>query len=205
MDALETTLRPLVNMVNRQIDAMTPARELCKALSGSLFAVRVRGTALAAWCEIDDDGIALSGSHDGEPDVVVTGSILALLRLSGDAGDDAIRDGSVELTGNAEHARMFQRLLRYGRPDLEEELSGVIGDTAAHGIGSIVRGIGAWSREAGNTMRQNLTEYLQEESRALPTRYEVEAHRKSLERLRDDVDRFEAKLRLTEDRTRGDG
>ena len=95
-------------------------------------------------------------------------------------------------------AQQFQKLLRFGRPDLEEELSGVIGDVAAHGIGRFVRGIEEWGREARSTMRQNVSEYLQEESRTVPGRHEVDGFRESVNTLRDDVARFEARLRKLE-------
>lgn len=206
MDVLETTLRPLIGMINRQIEAQTPARELCAELSGAVLAIRVRGTALAAWCEVGevgDAGIRLSGDRGAEPDVVITGSLLALLRLAGDGSEDAIRDGAVELTGDAELAQKFRRLLRYGRPDIEEELSAVVGDVAAHGMGRFVRSAGNWGRAAGATLRANVSEYLQEESRALPSRYEADDFRARVERLRDDVARFQARLVQAENRRAG--
>ena len=43
-------------------------------------------------------------------------------------------------------------------------------------------------------MRQNLSEYLQEESRAVPSRHEVDTFRQQVDTLRDDVARFEARL-----------
>jgi len=203
MDALETALRPLVAMANRQIEAKTPARELCDELAGTVLAMRVRGTALAVWCEVDRAGIALSGDRGSDPDVVINGSLLALLRLARASGGDAIRDGSVELTGDADLAVKFQRLLRYGRPDVEEELSGVVGDVAAHGVGRFVRSVGNWGRDAGATIRQNVSEYLQEESRAVPSRYEVDDFRARVDRIRDDVARFEARVKQAEDRAHG--
>ena len=205
MDALQTALRPIVNMINRQIEATTPARELCGELSGTVVAVRVSNTALTAWCTVADNGIALSGDTGGEPDLVIEGSLFALMRLASESGQEAIRDGSVELVGDAEKAQKFQRLMRFGKPDLEEELSGVVGDAAAHGIGRFLRGVGRWGEEAGTTLQQNVTEYLQEESRVVPGRYEVDEFRGQVGRLRDDAARFEARLRQAEHRAAGKG
>jgi len=198
MSSLEALLRPAASMINRQIKAKTPARDLCSALTDRVMALRVTNTALALYLVVDNGQLLLSTDYEEEPDVVVSGSLLALSRLSGPAGDTAIRDGDVELSGDALLAQKFQQLLRYGHPDIEEELSGVIGDVAAHGIGELVRGVGEWGREARATMRQNVGEYLQEESRAVPTRDEVEAFREQVETLRDDVARFEARLKAIE-------
>ncbi len=194
MDTLEALFRPLTALVNRQIKATTPARELCAEFDGKVMAVSVKDTGLAMYFYICPDEIALFGDFDGEPDVVVTGSILTLARLAGASSEDAIRDGSLELVGDAEVAQAFQKLFAYGRPDIEEELSGVIGDVAAHRLGEVARSIGSWGRQAGATLRQNITEFLQEERRDVPSRYEVEAFTRKIDELRDDVARVEARL-----------
>ncbi|MDX1480896.1 MAG: SCP2 sterol-binding domain-containing protein [Woeseiaceae bacterium] len=187
-------------MMNRQIRGKTPARDICRELAGKSVAVRVRDTALAMYFRIGEDSVDLRLSQDDDPDVVITGSLFSLAGLAAGGGDDELRSGAIDLTGDVYTAQAFQRLLRFGRPDLEEELADVVGDVAARGIGDAVRGFGRWSREARETMRQNVSEYLQEESRAVPSRYEAEKFRKRVETLRDDVDRFEARLRRLESR-----
>lgn len=198
MDALETLLSPAALLINRQIAAKTPARELCEQLADRAFALRVPNTALAMYLVVEDEQLILTGTYGQEPDVVISGSLFSLARLAGPAGENLIRDGAVDISGDAVLAQQFQKLLRFGRPDLEEELSGVIGDVAAHGIGQFVRGVEEWGREARSTMRQNVSEYLQEESRTVPGRHEVDGFRENVNTLRDDVARFEARLRKLE-------
>jgi ubiquinone biosynthesis protein UbiJ len=198
MDTLETLFRPLATLVNRQIKASTPARELCAELDGKVIAVRVRDTGLAMYMCVCPDEIAILGDFDGDPDVAITGTILTLARLAGKSGEDAIRDGSLELIGDTEVAQAFQKLLGYGKPDIEEELSGVIGDVAAHRLGEVARSVGSWGKEASSTLRQNITEFLQEERRDVPSRYEVDAFTKNVDALRDDVARAEARLKRLE-------
>lgn len=198
MDTLETLFRPLTGLINRQIKATTPARELCVELDGKVVALRVKNTALAMYFFVCPDEIAIFSDYDGEPDVAITGSIFSLTRLASDASEDAIRDGSLDMVGDMEVAQAFQTLLAYGKPDIEEELSGLIGDVAAHRLGEITRSVGAWSKEASSTLRQNVTEYLQEERRDVPSRYEVEAFTKKVDALRDDVARVEARLNQLE-------
>lgn len=198
MNVLESLLRPAAELLNRQIRMKTPARELCDELEGRVVAVRLRHTAISLYFLVEAGSIRPTGEFDGEPDVVITGSLPALARLAARSGEQAIRDGSLELAGDADVARLFQQLLRYGRPDLEEELAGVVGDSAAHGLGRFARGLGEWGRRARSTFEQNVAEYLQEESRAVPGRHEGEAFRRDLETLRDDVERFDARLRRLE-------
>jgi ubiquinone biosynthesis protein UbiJ len=200
MNPLEAALRPVANVLNRNIRETTPARELCDKLDDTVVAVRVRNTALAVWFIIQDGVLELTTDHDGEPDVLISGSLLTLARMSGDAGLEALRDGSLELTGDAHKAERFQRLLAFAKPDVEEEFSSVVGDAAAHRLGQLARGLGEWGRDARSTMGANIREYLQEESRDVPSRYEMEGFAADVGTLRDDVDRLEARIRQLEDR-----
>jgi ubiquinone biosynthesis protein UbiJ len=66
----------------------------------------------------------------------------------------------------------------------------------------MVRGVLDFGRRAGTTFTQNVGEYLQEEGRDLPTRPEMNEFLEAVDRLRDDVERAEAKLVLLERRGR---
>jgi len=131
VNPLEGVLRPITNVLNRNIRETAPARELCEQLDGTTVAVRVRDTALAMYFHISGDTIVLTTDSDSDPDVVITGSLLTLARMAGSSGEDALRGGTLELTGDLESARAFQDLLGYAKPDIEEELSSLIGDAAA--------------------------------------------------------------------------
>lgn len=200
MDPLETLLRPATRILNRNIRELTPARELCAELTGTVVAVRVKNTGLAMYFTIADDAVELASSSSDDPDIAITGSILTLARVAGGEDEQAIRDGSLELIGDAEKAQAFQKLLAFAKPDVEEELSAVIGDSAAYGIGQIYRGVRRWAQNARTTMGDNLREYLQEESRDVPSRYEVERFALEVSTLRDDVERLAARI----DRLRGE-
>lgn len=194
MNALEAALRPVASVLNRNIRATTPARELCEKLAGTVVAIRVRNTALAAWFIVNKDALDLTTDCDAEPDVVISGSLITLARMAGESGTSALRDGSLELTGDPHLADKFQKLLAYARPDIEEELSSIVGDVVAHRLGDLARGVSNWGRTARSTMGANIREYLQEESRDVPSRYEADRFADSVSTLRDDVDRLEARM-----------
>ena len=198
MDPLQALLGPVAALINRQISATTPAREICEEIEGSVIAIRVKNSALATYFHVHADRIELTGRFDDEPDVVITGTLLSLAKLATSSATNSIRDGSVELHGDARVVQSFQRLLQYGKPDIEEELSGIIGDTATQNLSEFARRLRDWGEQASATMRQNVSEYLQEESRAVPSQFEVEEFRDAVSELRDDVARFEARLRKFE-------
>lgn len=194
MNPLEGVLRPITRILNRNIGETTRARELCERLDGTTVAVRVRDTAVAMYFEISGGAIALATDSDSDPDILITGSLLTLARMAGSGGEEALRNGTLEITGDVRTAKAFQELLDCAKPDIEEELSSLIGDAAAHRLGNFARGVGSWSRDARSTMGSNIREFLQEESRDVPSRYEVERFTEQLDALRDDVARLEARF-----------
>lgn len=198
MTTLDSLLRPLELLLNRNIAASTPARELSEILLDRVVAIRIRNTAIAMHFVFKPDGVVLTAETNAEPDVVISGSLLTLARLATAPGDAQFEPEALDLTGSADLARAFQRLLAHSRPDFEEELSGFIGDVAAHRVGLIASGIRAWAVNASSTMSANIREYLQEESRDLPTRYEVERFVRNVDTLRDDVERLAARVERLE-------
>ena len=194
MNPLEALLRPTARVLNDTIAGTTPARDLCRELAGTTATVRLRGTAIAMTFEVDADGLTLAPGAADEPDISITGALPDFVRVLGGGEEDAIRDGSLELLGDAERAAAFRQLLRYARPDAEEHLSRVVGDSAANAAGRFARRLGRWARGARETMTDNVREYLQEERRMVPTRYDIEDFGSDVDRLRDDVDRLAARI-----------
>lgn len=194
LDPLEKLLRPVVILINRQIQATTPARQICQDIAGSVVAIRVKDSGLATYIHILPDRTRLTGRYVGEPDVVITASLLTLAGLATHSATDALHDGSVELHGDAHIAQQFQQLLRYAKPDIEEELSTLIGDAATQNLADFARRARDWSIDTGTTLSKNISEYLQQESRVLPSQFEAERFRQRVHKLRDDVARFEARL-----------
>lgn len=197
MDPLEQLLRPLTRVLNRNIGEVSPARDLARQLDGKTVAIRVRDTGLAMFVEIDSETLVLKSASEREPDVTLTGSLFTLAKMAGPEANGRgapIRSGELDVSGDAYTAQAFQELLRFARPDLEEELSQLIGDSAAFRASEVARGLRDWAQEARTTIGSNIREYLQEESRDVPSRYEVERFARNVDALRDDVARFEARL-----------
>jgi ubiquinone biosynthesis protein UbiJ len=144
--------------------------------------------------------IALSAAAENVPDASVSGTPLTLLSLIGPGARGRLRSGAVTISGDAEIAQNFQDLLRAAQPEFEEELSRLVGDVAAHQIGNLVRSASGWGRKAAATFAANVSEYLQEESRDLVTRTELEEFLAEVDQLREASDRLQARLALLRSR-----
>ncbi|MET0498511.1 MAG: SCP2 sterol-binding domain-containing protein [Steroidobacteraceae bacterium] len=195
-------LQPFEAVLNRNIAASATARQLCRQLDGKVLALHVTGTPVSLFLRGAGERMEVDTTNTGVATATLSGTPLSLLRLAGARADAALRGGNVHIEGNAEVAQTFSELLKHTRPDLEEELSRVIGDVAAHQAGNMARSALAFGRRAADTFAQNVAEFLQEESRDLPTRTEADEFLSGVDKLRDDVDRVAARIKLLEQRAR---
>ena len=196
-------LAPVESLLNRNIAASTPARELLRELNGRAFAVEVGtpdGTRLLR-LRFKAEELGLSVARSDEPaDATVSGSPLALASLLARRAQGARGAGGVSISGDAAVAESFEKLLALARPDFEEELARVAGDLPAHYAGLVVRGALNWLGLARDSLARNAGEFLTEESRDLVARGELEAFHGDVDALRDGVERAAARMAALERR-----
>ena len=186
---------PVLALVNRQLAASTPAAPLMAELDGRCLVFQVRDSALGLCLAMTDGRLTGSTTLPEDADVRLEGSLLDLARLALDGDAAVLGDRGVSLSGRADLAQSFQRLLRLGRPDPEEELARLVGDAAAHRIGRAVAEAVDWRRQTQETLTANLREYLQEERHELSNRYEMNRFAQDVQELRDALARAQARLR----------
>ena len=164
----------------------------CGKLSGRTIALEFREFGMPVYLRPHANGIELFNHWRGETDVTIEGTLPALLfaNLQREPGTPA----GVRIAGDAAIGQEFQKLVRMLDIDWEDRLSRFIGGTAAHRVGRTLRGLGQFGRNSAERFGENLREYLQQETRDLPLREEVEHFNEAVDCLRDDIDRLEAKL-----------
>jgi ubiquinone biosynthesis accessory factor UbiJ len=191
-------LRPFEKLVNRHIAASSRARALLAELSGRSMELRFAATPLRVRISAAADGLSVRPAADEASDAVIEGTPLSFLRLATGDAAQSIRAGGTEVHGDAEIADGFRKLLDAARPDLEEELSRITGDVAAHYLAGFARDALAFGRRARDSIARDAAEYLTEESHDLPTRIEVDEFLADVDRLREAVDRMDARLAASE-------
>jgi ubiquinone biosynthesis protein UbiJ len=192
----------LENALNRNIADSRKAKSLARQLDGRAMSLVVQGTPIALYLRLDDGRCAISTRQSGTADATIAGTPISLLALAGPQAENSLRGGAVRIEGDAEVAQKFRDLLRQVRPDVEEELSRVIGDVAAHQVANVARGVLDWARRASSAFAGNVAEFLQEEGRDVPARVEVEEFLEGVDTLRESTDRLEARLARLEARRR---
>ena len=190
--------RQLERGVRESVTATKRAAEL----EGASLRIAADGLGIDVVLRIEGGLVRLQRGGGEAADATVRGSPLDLLRVFTSPSASRLPGSGVTLTGRVHVAERFAELLRIALPEPEEELSRWVGDVVAHRAASAARAAHAWAARALDALRADTAEYLTEEGRLLPTRSEADVLFDAIERLRDDVERAEARLELLSERDR---
>ena len=189
-------LATIGNLLNRGLPRSPRARQLVAGLEGRTLDVEVRDL-LKLRVSSNGQTLAIGVARGDTPaSATVAGGPLSLLALSGAAGEAVIQRGDVTISGDTDVAQAYRELGQLLRPDLEEELSIVIGDVPAHQLARLARLGGRFGRRAADTTLQNLADYLGHERGDLVSRNEGEEFLRGVDAVRESADRLEARLEV---------
>ena len=190
MEGFNFALSKIANRVLRDYPA---AREQLAKHDGKT--IRINAGPLAGNVRITRAGETEplgSGTAD-EPAVHFTVPAAALPGLA--AGDEAAFR-QVTFSGDSELAALLSSLVRGLKWNVEEDLSQIVGDIAAHRIVDTFKQSHAWRVDATARFNANVAEYFTEETQLFVDRPALEKLAVANETLRDDIARLEARLDL---------
>lgn len=102
---------------------------------------------------------------------------------------------ALEVTGDPRLASEVLALAQHLRWDVEEDLSKIVGDVAAHRLAETGRALAAWHADAARRLVESVADYAVDEERVLLPRQELEGFAHAVARLRDAVERLEKRVR----------
>ena len=182
----------LENLLNRGLPRSPRARTLAAELAGKSLALEARDLARLRIC---CNGVTLEVRRDAQPaDASLSGGALSLMSLLGASPQAVLQSGAVRMGGDTELAQKFQELLRLLKPDVEEELSLLLGDVPAHQLARLAQRGLDFARRAADTGITNAAEYLGHERGDLVPRAEGEQFLRGVDAVREGVDRAAARL-----------
>jgi len=173
----------------------------CGRLAGRVIALDVDGPGWSFYIEFAEGGVRVLDQLEVEPDVRVAGGLSALLRLAWQVtqGESGVPQG-LRVDGDTELLTRFNQLLARAGFDPEELAARLVGDTAAHRLNQGLQKLFGWGRQTAATLGLDTAEYLREETRDLARAADVEDWMQTIDQLREDTDRLEARLRRIEER-----
>lgn len=182
---LSTVAAAAINHLLRREDW---ARERLQPFAGRTARLAVPPTAVTLAVTTTGE---VTASENTEPDVTLTvaaGSLFDVLR------DPQAAASSTEVAGDGDFAGAISYLFTHLRWDVEEDLSRVVGDVAAHRIANFGRDLAHVPGRVAESVTRSVATYLRDESGPVPSRIEVEAFNHAVNVLRDDAARLEKRL-----------
>ena len=196
MEAGSVALVGIEQAINGLLSLDPIRRERLAGLHGKRIAIDVREWGITLLFVPDASGkVQLYSGECDEADGWIRGTPFDFAGTAlEERKEDQVFKGRIELGGDTRLAQEFSTILSALDPDWEELVAGIAGDAAAHQAGNAMRSLLAWGRRNARILQDDLGEYLTEERRLLPTRFEFDEWREQVETLRDDVERLEARI-----------
>jgi len=179
--------------VNHLLRANAWARERLLPYAGRV--ARIDNAPFSIMMMVTADGDVTDAAADAAPDVLVRLSPGLMLRL---IARDASVWHDVPVEGDPGFAAAISHIARHARWDIEEDLSRVVGDIAAHRMVETGRKIDTWGRQGADNLARTFAEYWTEERPLIASRGEVERFIREVDALRDDLARLEKRIELRE-------
>lgn len=140
---------------------------------------------------VGDDGLVQPADVEAEPAVTIKFESAALLETLADR-EQAWRKAQIE--GDTAFASALSQVAANLQWDVEEDLSRVFGDIAAHRMAQSGKAAAAWPRQAAQSIAANAAEYLTEEAQLLVTPLQAADFVHDVDVLRDAVERLDKRI-----------
>jgi len=140
--------------------------------------------------------LKLLAHYEGHPDAIIRSNPMGLIRLSLLPASKvrSLFNDNIRISGDVELGQHVKKLFDEIDIDWEGHLARFTGDVVAYQLGSLVRKGLAFKQHISDSIRQDMTEYLQDELRVFPPREEVNDFFKDVDELSLNVARIEARL-----------
>lgn len=191
----ETSIIWLEAMINRYLSLDPEVTEKLSELEGRVIAVEITGVDKTLYFLPHQSGMDVVEEYDAGADATLKGSLVALLKMtmSKDVAPLMLK-GEVEIEGDVRLGRSFKKILSEMDVDWEEYMARIIGDAPAHHLANLTKKIISWGRQSSKDVALDISEYLQEESRDVVSKSELEKFYQDVDALRNQLDRFQARL-----------
>lgn len=192
----------LPSMVTGQLEAAlnkalgyAPATKMrLKKLAGKSLGLNLRNPNVQMTIMFERKGVRTFSHLEENPNAVIKGSFFTVVRnLARDTTTGQWLSSGIELEGDIELIQQVSSILADQDFDVEEPLSELVGDIAAHQITRATRGAFSFLKKAGKALIEESGTLLNTQGRAIVDQDEAEDFYHDVDKLRDAYDRLEAR------------
>lgn len=178
--ALETTINALLRR-------STTSQPLLEKLDNAVIQLTITDWQLNLFWIFNADKIRLVSEWDHPVTSSISGELIAITRL-GLSGAKVAKDLTV--SGDLHQVELFKRLFAELHIDWQAELTPFIGAGKTHTIEIELKKIASGLRNIARSLRESSKDYMQEESRILPTRFEFDEFSQSVRQLQRRIEKI---------------
>lgn len=188
ISAIETAL-------NRYLALDEHHEELLLPLKGKIIALTIQPFNETLYLCPAGDTIQIIDQTLTPANTTISGSVLALgLMGLSTKPMRSVFSGNIKIEGDSRTGKQFQELFKKLDINLEGLLAQYLGADLASQVGQFFRMGKEWTQESIDTFKLNAAEFLQEETRDLPAKPEVDIFYQQVDELRTAGDRLQARF-----------
>lgn len=154
-------------------------------------------TPIHAGIEVSEHVVDEDASEESELNITTTihSNIISLARMGlGAEYQSMLNSGALKIEGDVEFANQLRSIFMQVDIDWEEIVSKYVGDAVAYQVGLFVNKFKNYKKRSVDNFRLDVSEYLQEESRIVPTKVELDRFMSSVDSLDANVQRLEVRI-----------
>lgn len=187
-------LPALEKIINACLSSDEEALKKLSSLSHKVIAIKITDWNLQVYIKPTSHGVELLADPQ-TPDCIVSGNLFSLFKVSQAKGNSiAIIKNAIDISGDNQVGEALQNILSELDIDWEELLSKYVGDVFAHKISLHLHNSKNFTKNTLLNLGNQFKNYMQSESRNLPTSEEVERFIQDVITLQYDVDHIERLL-----------
>lgn len=190
------SLRALQIAINKALSLDPDTPQKFAALSGKTLEIVIAPLNANFFMQFSTNELLLLARFDGHPDTIIHSNPIGLIRLSILPASKArsLFNDKIRMSGDIELGQKVKQIFDELDIDWEGHLAHFTGDVVAYQIGSLVRRGLSFGKSLDRSMRESMSEYIQEELKILPARNELESFYREVDQLALDTERLQAHI-----------
>jgi ubiquinone biosynthesis protein UbiJ len=191
----QITASTLQSAVRAALSLDAEASSKLSSLNGKVVHINISDLNLDYYFRIEQAAIEVSADRIEEVQASISGELPAYLAAIADEhSEDSLFKGSLKFSGEIAIAKQFQNFAQSLNIDWQEPLAQALGDPIAHTITTGLSKLSRWFKSSALSARQDISEYLQEESQSTPSESEQQWFFSQVDNTRSRADRLNARI-----------
>lgn len=193
---IKYSLKALEKAINHALSLDPSSGLKLQKLEGKMIKIIINPLNIHFYIYMHNKALLLLEHSENNPDTVIQSSPLGLIRLSllPSSKVRSLFNDKIHISGDLELGQDIKKLFDHLDIDWEGHLAQFTGDVVAHQIGNMFRKGRDISRHIQTSLHDNISEYLQQETKLLPSREELNDFFNDIDDLSLRVERLQAHL-----------